>query len=145
MTEDARPSPEQARDRRRGLLSLLLLALVIFLALLLCGQVAMEAPFPEPAQPVESGSRLRAEYGPWTFQPVARLLPAIVEEALGDLGLGGLPFVESEDCLLLGQVCPTRTPSATPTASPTGGLSATPTPTGTSAITSTAGPSLTPS
>ena len=141
MNESATPNAREGHDRRRGLLALLVLAIVAFLALFFCGQVAMLAPLPQPAAPAETGSRLRADYAPWAFVPMGPFLPALIEEALRDLGLDRLPVVPSDDCLLPGQSCATRTPSPTATLGPSGTLGPSPT----ASLTSTPGPTLTPS
>ncbi|HET7011963.1 MAG TPA: hypothetical protein VFI11_14385 [Anaerolineales bacterium] len=122
-------------------MALILLALIVFLFLFLCGQAAMLVPMPQPTQSGDGGSRLTANYSPWAFVPMGPFLPSLIDDALEDFGLGGIPFIPSDECLIPGQPCATRT--STPTAPPV--LTSTPGPSPTMTLTSPPGPTSTSS
>ncbi|MCJ7678791.1 MAG: hypothetical protein MUO35_13840 [Anaerolineales bacterium] len=143
-------SMEERQERRHRPWYLVPWMLLVFVVLFACGQLALRGT--PPGESGDTRSKLRADYAPWAFMPMAPLDPRFLLLAAQDLGWGGLPPIATAiGCLLPGSGC-TGFSSPTPTlafhATPTrtgGGGGGGPTQTGWPTPTLGAGwPTLTP-
>jgi hypothetical protein len=126
---------EKDENQRRAII-MLLAALMIFLLIFTCGQLA--TLFGASMVEGDASSKMSAEYGAWSWDGpfFGGLNPGLVAEAARDAGLDlFLASTPAPNCFLLGD-CPTPSPSPTP--GPTETPTVTPTPTDTPTPTKTA-------
>lgn len=147
LTLDQQAHEEQQRERSRSLLFWLLWAIVVFLILFGCGQIAMRIEGQQA--PVEIRPALQANYGVWsdTVQ-FGAINPGLMDEIRRDRGSGfSFSNPRSGSCFLPGS-CSSLTPTASPfpslTATVTNTATITRTPTTTSSPTNTPLPTFTP-